>query len=223
LDRPFVPAIGDNILNISYFLCRGNFKEYKLFGGKASVFYKVYFGFKRKYIKSCRLYLDIEKVNVPVFLSFTLLILLSINCWVVLGKIVLKQCDKLQHKIIKWFFFIVSQQKVVVLAFWFSIVSKPNEQISTIGIHKSGNSFNHIPLKFISYFYQKFDLFYQKKCVTNTFRRFLGHLYRRLENLDNDSKLIQQHIYQSCRDLFNQQLDVVFYDVTTFYFIAQVR
>lgn len=51
----------------------------------------------------------------------------------------------------------------------------------------------------------------------------LHHLYRSLEYLAKDSKLIQQQIYQSGRDLFNQRLDVVFYDVTTFYFDSQVE
>ena len=47
---------------------------------------------------------------------------------------------------------------------------------------------------------------------------YLQHLYRSLDRLADYSELIQQHIYQKGRDLFNTQLDVVFYDVTTLYF-----
>lgn len=47
---------------------------------------------------------------------------------------------------------------------------------------------------------------------------YLQHLYRALNHLDKNSKIIQKQIYQTGRDLFNQALDVVFYDVTTLYF-----
>lgn len=50
----------------------------------------------------------------------------------------------------------------------------------------------------------------------------LHHLYRALDKLDANSNLIQQHIFQIGRDLFNSKLDVVFYDVTTFYFESDV-
>ncbi|MEM9984456.1 MAG: hypothetical protein AAF804_05110 [Bacteroidota bacterium] len=46
----------------------------------------------------------------------------------------------------------------------------------------------------------------------------LHHLYRSLDQLADNHERIQSCIYQSSRDLFNQQLDVVFFDVTTFYF-----
>lgn len=46
----------------------------------------------------------------------------------------------------------------------------------------------------------------------------LHHLYRTLDYLAQYNQLIQNNIYQPSRDLFNEQLDVVFYDVTTFYF-----
>ena len=46
----------------------------------------------------------------------------------------------------------------------------------------------------------------------------LHHIYRCLDQLADHHKLIQQKIYQTGRDSFNQKLDVVFYDVTTFYF-----
>lgn len=49
----------------------------------------------------------------------------------------------------------------------------------------------------------------------------LHHLYRALDKLDAHSNLIQKQIFQTGRDLFNQQLDVVFYDVTTLYFESE--
>lgn len=51
----------------------------------------------------------------------------------------------------------------------------------------------------------------------------LHHLYRTLDYLADYNQLIQNTIYQPSRDLFNQQLDVVFYDVTTFYFESDVE
>jgi transposase len=50
---------------------------------------------------------------------------------------------------------------------------------------------------------------------------YLQHLYRSLDKLAAESKLIQQQIFQTGRDLFNQTLDVVFYDVTTLYFESE--
>jgi len=51
----------------------------------------------------------------------------------------------------------------------------------------------------------------------------LQHIYRCLDKLADYNKLIQRHIYQKGRDLFNQELDVVFYDVTTLYFDSEVE
>lgn len=51
----------------------------------------------------------------------------------------------------------------------------------------------------------------------------LQHLYRSLDKLAQYNELIQGHIFQTGRNLFNQQLDVVFYDVTTFYFSSDVE
>ena len=51
----------------------------------------------------------------------------------------------------------------------------------------------------------------------------LQHLYRCLDYLADHNKLIQQSIYQTGRNLFNQHLDVVFYDVTTFYFDSELE
>lgn len=46
----------------------------------------------------------------------------------------------------------------------------------------------------------------------------LHHLYRTLDFMSDHAPHIQRAIFQKGRDLFNQKLDVVFYDVTTFYF-----
>ena len=46
----------------------------------------------------------------------------------------------------------------------------------------------------------------------------LQHFYRALDYLNKNHKLIQEQIFRSHQHLFNQKLDVVFYDVTTFYF-----
>lgn len=51
----------------------------------------------------------------------------------------------------------------------------------------------------------------------------LHHLYRSLDYLADHQELIQKSIYQKGRDLFNQSLDVVFYDVTTFYFDSETE
>lgn len=51
----------------------------------------------------------------------------------------------------------------------------------------------------------------------------LQHLYRTLDKLADYNKLIQKQIFQTGRDLFNQRLDVVFYDVTTLYFDSDVE
>src|SRR5690554_2875084 len=50
----------------------------------------------------------------------------------------------------------------------------------------------------------------------------LHHLYRSLDLLADYNEVIQRQIYQTGRNLFNNQLDVVFYDVTTFYFHSEV-
>ena len=51
----------------------------------------------------------------------------------------------------------------------------------------------------------------------------LHHLYRSLDKLAANNLIIQQQIFTTGRDLFNQKLDVVFYDVTTFYFESEVE
>ena len=50
---------------------------------------------------------------------------------------------------------------------------------------------------------------------------YAQHFYRTLDKLDQYSDLIQKQIYDTGRNLFNNQLDVVFYDVTTLYFESQ--
>lgn len=49
----------------------------------------------------------------------------------------------------------------------------------------------------------------------------LHHLYRSLDKLADNSKLLQRQIFETGRDLFNRKLDVVFYDVTTLYFESE--
>ena len=44
-----------------------------------------------------------------------------------------------------------------------------------------------------------------------------------LDKLADNNLLIQKRIFQTGRDLFNQQLDVVFYDVTTLYFESETE
>jgi transposase len=51
----------------------------------------------------------------------------------------------------------------------------------------------------------------------------LHHLYRALDKLAANNLLIQQQIFTTGRDLFNQELDVVFYDVTNFDFESEVE
>lgn len=46
----------------------------------------------------------------------------------------------------------------------------------------------------------------------------LHQIYRTLDHLHNNQERIKQLIYHKGRNLFNQTLDLVFYDVTTFYF-----
>lgn len=51
----------------------------------------------------------------------------------------------------------------------------------------------------------------------------LHHIYRTLDYLAANNDIIQTHIYNRNRNLFNYELDVVFYDVTTFYFQSEVQ
>ncbi len=49
----------------------------------------------------------------------------------------------------------------------------------------------------------------------------LHNLYRSLDRLYENQDEIQKLIYEQGRNLFNQQIDIVFYDVTTFYFASE--
>lgn len=51
----------------------------------------------------------------------------------------------------------------------------------------------------------------------------LHHIYRTLDKLCDYKELIQKQMYQRNINLFNYELDLVFYDVTTFYFDSQVE
>jgi transposase len=51
----------------------------------------------------------------------------------------------------------------------------------------------------------------------------LQHIYRTLNHLHDNQEKIKTLIYNKGRNLFNQKLDVVFYDVTTFYFDSDVE
>ncbi len=51
----------------------------------------------------------------------------------------------------------------------------------------------------------------------------MQYLYRTLDYLAAHNDIIQTHIYNKNRSLFNYELDVVFYDVTTFYFDSEVQ
>lgn len=46
----------------------------------------------------------------------------------------------------------------------------------------------------------------------------LNHLYRSLDLLAGNKEVIENYIFERNRSLFNMSVDVVFYDVTTFYF-----
>lgn len=51
----------------------------------------------------------------------------------------------------------------------------------------------------------------------------LHQIYRALDQLAKHNEVIQQQIFSTGRDLFNNKLDVVFYDVTTFYFESEAE
>lgn len=49
----------------------------------------------------------------------------------------------------------------------------------------------------------------------------LQHFYRTMDVMDDIAEPLQKHLYLQQRDLFNQSLDLVFYDVTTLYFDSE--
>lgn len=65
--------------------------------------------------------------------------------------------------------------------------------------------------------------FYHQQEYLNLPKVSLHHLYRALDKLADNNLLIQQQIFRTGRNLFNQKLDIVFYDVTTFYFESEVE
>lgn len=69
----------------------------------------------------------------------------------------------------------------------------------------------------------KLNSFYNQHEYLNLPDVALHHLYRALDKLAANNLFIQQQIFTTGRDLFNQRLDVVFYDVTTFYFESEVE
>jgi len=52
----------------------------------------------------------------------------------------------------------------------------------------------------------------------NFFELDLNHLYRALDDLAEIKEDIEEYLFERNRTLFNMTVDVVFYDVTTFYF-----
>jgi len=51
----------------------------------------------------------------------------------------------------------------------------------------------------------------------------LHHLYRSLDFLANNQEAVKVQIFNQYRNLFNHKFDVVFYDVTTFYFESSIE
>ena len=58
---------------------------------------------------------------------------------------------------------------------------------------------------------------------TNLPKINLNHLYRSLDMLCDNKEEIETHLFNMNRDLFNMQVDVVFYDVTTFHFESTTK
>lgn len=50
----------------------------------------------------------------------------------------------------------------------------------------------------------------------------LHHLYRTLDALPSQKETLEQHLFQMNQGLFNQQVDVVFFDATTFSFASTI-
>ena len=64
----------------------------------------------------------------------------------------------------------------------------------------------------------KLKTFNQQQNYVNFPKIDLNHLYRSLDILNDQQDYIQKHIFYMNRQLFGLQIDVVFYDVTTFHF-----
>ena len=64
----------------------------------------------------------------------------------------------------------------------------------------------------------KLQTFNKQQNYVNFPKIDLNHLYRALDILNDQQDFIQKHIFYMNRKLFGLQVDVVFYDVTTFHF-----
>ena len=51
----------------------------------------------------------------------------------------------------------------------------------------------------------------------------LHHLYRALDILAQEQEFLKEFLFEQQQNLFAQNLDVVFYDVTTLYFESQIE
>lgn len=61
----------------------------------------------------------------------------------------------------------------------------------------------------------------QNKYLMTNQTIYLQHYYRALDILADNKIKIEDYFFSQSRNLFNTQLDIVFYDVTTFYFESQ--
>jgi len=68
----------------------------------------------------------------------------------------------------------------------------------------------------------KYALFQQQRDYLGIGKQIpLHHLYRCLDHLETNNRAIRHTIYQAGKQAFGMELDVVFYDVTTFYFDSE--
>lgn len=67
----------------------------------------------------------------------------------------------------------------------------------------------------------KLKLWENKTSYFKTKQIELHHFYRSLDLLAEHKNEVEQYIFQKNANLFNMELDIVFYDVTTFYFESQ--
>jgi len=64
----------------------------------------------------------------------------------------------------------------------------------------------------------KLAIFEQRDFYLGVPEMDLNHLYRSLDLLARSKEVIEDYIFERNRSLFNMSVDIVFYDVTTFYF-----
>lgn len=67
----------------------------------------------------------------------------------------------------------------------------------------------------------KLKLWENSSSIFGTDQTQLQNLYRSLDVLAENKENIEDYIFQRNKNLFNQKIDIVFYDVTTFYFESQ--